>query len=60
MVEGIYEDSTYIISKKETSTPKEYDRLILHLIMFYLLLISIFISGYNGLISVIFASYLLY
>lgn len=60
MMLGIYEESNYIMSKRVAFTPQEYDKFVIHMIVFYLLLITLFIPGINGLLSVVFASYLLY
>lgn len=56
----IAQDAAYCLSKKVRITPKAYDTLLHQATMLYLLLITVFIPGIAGMISIILATYILY
>lgn len=60
LLKEIFVDATFILGKKASYTPKEYDKLLQQVTLIYLFLIVIFIPGANGLVSVVLAAYLLY
>ncbi len=60
MMAKLFEESIVVQSKRTAHTPMAYNLLLQQTIIFYLLLLAAFIPGVNGLISVIFAGYLLY
>ncbi len=53
-------DTNYCISKAKRLTPQAYDTLLHQATVVYLLLITLFLPGVTGLISVAIATYLLY
>ncbi len=53
-------DVHFCLSKAQHLTPKAYDTLLHQSTVSYLLLISIFLPGITGLISVLIATYILY
>jgi len=60
MMAGLYEASVTMVSRRTLYTPPQFDKLILQLIVMYLLMLCAFVPGIKGLISVTFATYLLY
>lgn len=56
----IAQDAAFCLSKKVRITPKAYDTLLHQATMLYLLLITVFIPGIGGMISIILATYILY
>lgn len=56
----IAKDAAFCLSKKVRVTPKAYDTLLHQSTMLYLALITVFIPGITGIISVIVATYILY
>ncbi len=56
----ICKDAAFCLSKKVHLTPKPYDTLLHQSTMLYLLLITVFIPGFAGMLSVIVATYILY
>lgn len=57
---GIAQDAAFCLSKKTRITPKAYDTLLHQSTMLYFALITVFISGITGMISVVVATYILY
>lgn len=57
---ALSQDAAFCLSKKVRITPKAYDTLLHQATMLYLGLITVFISGLSGVISVIVATYILY
>ena len=53
-------DAIFCLGKKFRPTPKAYDNLLHQATLVYLLLICLFTPGFNGVISVVMATYLLY
>ena len=60
LVKDIFVDATFILSKREAYTPEVYDRLLQQITLIYLVSLVIFLPGLMGVISILFASYLLY
>lgn len=56
----ICRDAAFCLSKKVRLTPKAYDTLLHQATMLYLALITVFIPGITGVISVVTATYILY
>src|SRR3989344_4664539 len=56
----IWRAAAYCLSKKSQLTPKAYDTLLHQASVLYLTLITLFIPGISGLISVFVATYILY
>ena len=56
----ICKDASLCLNKKTHLTPRAYDTLLHQATMLYLFLISFFIPGFAGMISVVIASYILY
>lgn len=56
----ITRDSAYVLSKRQRLTPKAYDTLVHQGTLGYLMLVTAFLPGITGLISVISATYILY
>ncbi len=57
---NICSDAYFCLSKKERVTPAPYDNLLNQSTLLYLFLITIFIQGFTGMVSVIIAAYILY
>lgn len=53
-------DSQFCLNKAERLTPAAYDSLLHQATIVYLLLITLFVPGYTGLISTFIATYILY
>jgi predicted membrane chloride channel (bestrophin family) len=60
MMQNLFEEGVYILSKRSAYTPKAYELLLQQTTVLYLILLLVFIPGIRGLISVVFACYLLY
>lgn len=60
MLSAAGEQAVYIQSKRTNRTPLTYNLLLQQIIIMYLVLLVLFIPGVKGMISVIFAGYLLY
>ena len=60
MMAGVFDQSIVIQQKRTSRTPKAYNILLQQTTIMYLLLLIVFIPGGKGMISVIFAGYLLY
>jgi len=60
MMSAMFEKAIIIQSKRINKTPLAYNLLLQQTIIIYLLLLAIFIPGWKGLLSVVFAWYLLY
>ena len=60
MMSSVFELAVVIQSKRTNRTPVTYNLLLQQTIIMYLLLLVVFIPGAKGMISVIFAGYLLY
>lgn len=56
----IAKDAAFCLSKKVRLTPKAYDTLLHQATVLYLILITMFIPGITGMISVLVATYILY
>lgn len=56
----IAKDAAFCLSKKTRITPKAYDTLLHQSTMLYFALITVFIPGITGLISIVVATYILY
>lgn len=57
---NVCQDAVFCLSKKVRLTPKAYDILLHQATMVYFLLITFFIPGFTGLISVVVATYMLF
>ncbi len=60
MQSDICRDAAFCLSKKVRLTPKAYDTLLHQATLLYLLLITLFIPGMTGIISILIATYILY
>lgn len=60
MMSSVFELAVVIQSKRTNRTPITYNLLLQQTIIMYLLLLVVFIPGVKGMISVVFAGYLLY
>ena len=60
MLSAAGEQAVYIQSKRTNRTPVTYNLLLQQIIIMYLVLIVVFIPGIQGMVSVVFAGYLLY
>lgn len=60
LLSSLFEESTIILARKGSYTPEVYDRLLQQITLIYLVALVIFIPGLTGLLSVVFASYMLY
>jgi len=60
MMSSMFELAIVIQSKRTNRTPLTYNLLLQQTIIMYLLLLVVFIPGAKGMISVVFAGYLLY
>ena len=60
MMAQLFEAAIMVQSKRTTRTPVAYNLLLQQTIIFYLILLVVFIPGAKGIVSVVFAGYLLY
>lgn len=60
MMASVFELAVVIQSKRTNRTPLTYNLLLQQTIIMYLLLLVVFIPGVKGMISAVFAGYLLY
>ena len=60
LLSQIFEDASFILSRKTSYTPVAYDNLLMHVTMMYLLMLTVFIPWIEGIVSVFIATYMLY
>lgn len=60
LMSGFFTSANRIMIIKSTYTPVVYNTFLRHIVVLYIFLLCVFIPGLGGVISVIFATYLLY
>lgn len=57
---SVLETATFCFQSRDSRTPRPYDSLLQHATVTYLVLLTVFIPGWSGMLSVLVATYVLY